>query len=61
MPLESVDKLYKIRSVYEFITGRWQILYNFGEHISVNEGMLKWQGRLSFKVYNKDKQIKLWH
>ena len=29
-----------------------------GEHIDIDEGMLKWRGRLSFRVYNKEKPTK---
>ena len=34
------------------------MLYNPGEQILIDEGMLKWRGRLSFRVYNKDKPTK---
>ena len=33
-------------------------MYNLNEHIAIDEGMLKWRGRLSFRVYNKNKPIK---
>ena len=29
-----------------------------GEHIAIDKGMLKWRGRLSFRIYNKDKPTK---
>ena len=33
-------------------------MYNPGEHISIDEGVLKWRGGLSFKVYSENKPIK---
>ena len=33
-------------------------MYSLGEHIAIDEGMLKWKGRLSFRVYNKEKPTK---
>ena len=58
MPADSTDKLYKLRPIHDKNVGNWRKLFNPGEHISVDEGMLKWRGRLSFRVYNKDKPIK---
>ena len=58
LPENTEDKLYKVRPVYDVIVNRWRDLYNLGEHISIDEGMLKWRGRLGFRVYNKDKPIK---
>lgn len=52
------DKLYKIYLFYNVIIGQWWALCNLGEHISIDEGMLKWRGRLRFRVYNIDKPFK---
>jgi len=46
------DRLHKIRPVHDLLTERWRSLYHLAE------GMVKWRGRLSFRVYNKDKPIK---
>jgi len=51
------DKLYIIRPVYSLVVECWRSMYNLGEAISIDEGM-KWRGRLSFRVYQKDKPIK---
>ena len=32
-------------------------MYNPGKHISIDKGVHKWKGRLSFRVYNKNKPI----
>ena len=57
-PSDSADKLYKLRPIHDAIVENWRALYNPDEQISIDEGMLKWRGRLSFKVYNKDKPTK---
>ena len=57
-PSDSTDKLYKLRPIHDKIVENWRTLYNPGEQISIDEGMLKWRGRLSFRVYNKDKPTK---
>jgi len=58
LPANREDKLYKIRPVYDLLSERWRSMYDLGEFISIDEGMVKWRGRLSFRVYNKDKPIK---
>ena len=58
MPSDCSDKLYKIRPVFDLLVEKWRTLYALGEHIALDEGMLKRRGRLSFRVYNKDKPTK---
>ena len=58
MPENCDDKLYKIRPMYSLMVSRWRELYSLGEHIAIDEGMLQWRGRLSFKVYMKNKPVK---
>ena len=57
-PANCTDKLYKIRPVYDLLKRTWKDMYNLNEHIAIDEGLLKWRGRLSFRVYNKNKPIK---
>ena len=57
-PSDSTDKLYKLRPIHDKVVENWRALYNPGEQISIDEGMLKWRGRLSFRVYNKNKSTK---
>ena len=57
-PSGNTDKLYKLRPLYNKISENWRSLYQLGEQISIDEEMLKWRGRLSFRVYQKDKSIK---
>ena len=41
LPENTKDKLYKVCLVYDLIANRWGDLYNLGEHITIDEGMLK--------------------
>ena len=59
MPENCDDKLYKIRPVYSIMVSKWRELYSMGEHISIDECMLKWRERLSFKVYMKNKPVNM--
>lgn len=57
-PQDCEDALYKVRPVYDHFVKKFRDLYRLGEHISIDEGMLKWRGRLKFRVYIKDKPVK---
>ena len=52
------DRLYKVRSVLDYIVGRFQELYHPEQNISIDEGSLLWRGRLSFRVFNPMKPIR---
>jgi len=58
LPENTDDKLYKIRPVMDTLISRWQALYDPGEHVSIEEGILKWRGRLNFRVSCKNKPAK---
>ena len=58
MPSPCNYKLYKIKPVFDYLSDKWHTLYSLGEYIAIDKGMLKWRGRLSFRVYNKDKPTK---
>ena len=38
------DKLYKLRPIHNKIVEKWRTLYDPGEKLSIDEGMLKWRG-----------------
>ena len=57
-PADCQDKLYKLRLIYDNLVNKFKSLYNLGEHISIDEAMLNWRGRLGFKVYMKSKPTK---
>lgn len=46
------DKLWKIRHVYDYFLEKFRSNITPKEHLSLDEGMLAWRGRLSLKVYN---------
>lgn len=52
------DKLVKIREVVEYFANRFKSVYTPTRHIAIDEAMLKWRGRLQFKVYMPDKPDK---
>lgn len=52
------DKLWKVRTVYELLGGKFTTNYQPPEHLSLDEGVLAWRGRLSFKTYNPNKPDK---
>ena len=58
LPKEWTDKLMLIRPVLEYIQVKCQTLYVPQQHLSLDEGMLKWKGRLNIKVYNPKKPVK---
>lgn len=52
------DRLWKIRHVYDHFLEKFESNITPSEHLSLDEGMLAWRGRLSFKVYNPQKPDK---
>ena len=58
VPADCTDKLYKIKPVFDFLINKWQDVYTLGEHISIDQGTIKWRGKLSGRVYLKDKSTK---
>ncbi|XP_014677366.1 PREDICTED: piggyBac transposable element-derived protein 4-like [Priapulus caudatus] len=57
-PENCTDKLYKVRPVYDYLIQKFRDLFQPNRQISIDEGMLAWRGRLSFRVYNPAKPIK---
>ena len=55
---ESKDKLYKIRPIIEYLIDRFQSIYRPGEKISIDESLMKFQGKLSFKQFNRNKRAR---
>lgn len=52
------DRLYKVRPLLDELLERFRDLYTPGKELSLDEGMLKWRGRLRFRVYNPMKPTK---
>ena len=55
---DNEDRLYKLRPVIDYLTEKFKSLYQPHEQISIDEGTLKFKGRLRFRVYNPAKPIK---
>ena len=52
------DRLFKVRKILDLLTPRFQSQYNTHEQLNVDEAMIPFKGRLSFKQYMKDKPTK---
>ena len=50
------DKLYKVWGVVEFLVDQFKNIYMPTQHISIDEELLLWKGRLSFKQYIPSKR-----
>lgn len=58
VPPDNVDRLIKLRTVIDHLTDKFKRFYQPHEQISIDEGTLKFKGRLRFRVYNPAKPIK---
>ncbi|XP_041364890.1 piggyBac transposable element-derived protein 3-like [Gigantopelta aegis] len=56
--VDQTDKLFKFRYMIDNIGQAFKEHYVPHEHISVDEAMIPFKGRLSFKQYMKDKPVK---
>ena len=56
--LNNEDRLIKVRPLIDFFLRKFNEVYTPDKQLSVDEGILAFKGRLSFKVYNKDKPNK---
>lgn len=52
------DKMYKVRPVLNYIVEKCKELYQPGQNICIDEGMMQWRGHLSFRAYNPQKPVK---
>ena len=52
------DKLILFRPVMDYIREKCSSLYVHNRNLSLDEGMMKWKGRLSIRVYNPKKPCK---
>lgn len=55
---DAADKLRKIRPLYDMITTAFHSVCDPGEHISIDEALLRFFGRLGFKTYIANKPAK---
>ena len=47
------DALFKVRWVLDYMQQKFNTLYQPARNIGIDEGMLKWRGRLHFRCYQK--------
>lgn len=52
------DKLYKIRPLIVYLNDKFMKYYEIGNSLSIDEGMIKFNGLVSFKQYIKIKPVK---
>ena len=52
------DKLFKVRKLLDFILPKFEHEYSLHESVTIDEAMIPFKGRLSFKQYIKNKPIK---
>jgi len=53
----SYDRLYKIRAVYDLLSSAYMEAYTPGQHVCIDEGMIRWFGR-GFRTYLPSKRAK---
>ncbi|XP_035228230.1 piggyBac transposable element-derived protein 4-like [Stegodyphus dumicola] len=52
------ERLDKIKSLYSYLVEKFQKIYKSGKELSLDEDIIPWRGRLSFRIYNLEKIIK---
>lgn len=52
------DRLYKVRPLLNFFNNKMDSVYSPDKNLSIDESMLLWRGRLSFRQYIKNKKHK---
>ena len=55
---EGHDPLYKLGTAFKDITTSFQTLWNPGQEIAIDEGLVPFKGKVKFKVYNPAKPSK---
>lgn len=50
------DRLFKIRPVIKYFNDKMLEIYGPGKHLSLDESLVLWRGRLSFRQYIKNKR-----
>jgi hypothetical protein len=53
-----IDPIWKVRDFLNNMNLRFQKYYNPGEYFTIDEGMIPFNGRVHFKVFNPDKPTK---
>lgn len=57
-PQGNTDKLYKIKPVLEYLSNFFTEIYTPERELSIDESLMLWKGRLSWKQYIKIKRAR---
>ena len=55
---ESHNRSSKIRPIHKYIVERWQSLLTLGCDVSIDEALVLWKGRLSWKQFIRTKRAR---
>lgn len=55
---DATDREDKDRPVLDCIVSKFKEMYQPGQNICIDKGMMLWPGRLSFRMYNPQKPVK---
>ena len=55
---EGYDPLQKLGSPYRNLVSRFEMVWQLGQHISIDKGMIAFRGRVHFRCYMPDKPDK---
>ncbi len=52
------DRLYKVRKLLDLVLPKFESVYTLHKELSLDEALIKFNGRLVFKQYMKDRTTK---
>ena len=52
------DLLFKVRPLFDFLNERFKEIYIPEENIAIDEAIVPWRGRVTFRVYIRNKPTK---
>ncbi|XP_041661730.1 piggyBac transposable element-derived protein 4-like isoform X1 [Cheilinus undulatus] len=55
---DGTDRMCKVHPVLDYVVEKFKEMYQPGQNICIDEGMMLWRGCLSFRVYNPQKPMK---
>ena len=55
---EIYNRSSKIHPIHKYLVQRWQSLLTLGRHVSIDEALLLWKGRLTWKQYIRTKRAR---
>lgn len=55
---DNIDKLHKIKPVIQFFNKKFKEVYTMEEDIAIDESLMKFKGRMSYKQFNPSKRAR---